>query len=774
MSGSLLIATLKIVVAGALLVSALHYRGNRAAQRQIGWKWNLFMAPLAVGFPFLLLFPVNVTSWGFVAWFIGSPLVWLANKKGWFAVVPWEDFGPLTYLDGVRARLPWQTAVRVRLDHKSGVLKEMVEQMHAELDSAQQGLLGGDPTAAKALDQPIVAKTEAEAQKPKEQTPWPKYKLNEISFNVKAAVLSALPTAKFDSRFSRFNIGGVPIPRDMEPVHFFLVGTTGSGKTVILKTILDQVERDGQRVVAIDSGADLADRYYNAERGDVILNPLDKRCVSWSPFAEIRNIADCMAVATSICPTAEGGDKFWSQAARIFIASIFQVQSQKQPTRAEIEARLPRIVTKVEGEIFQEPEEDYAARIDAFMSRLPANNGNFMFWAAEAEMGMVYIMLSGTQGASYAAPKNEKLFQSIRATAMERVGAYYLFDPNAGPEAFSIREFIKNDGDAWLFATYMDDQLDLLRDLIATVIDIAAVATLSLSQDSARRIVFSLDEFDSIGKVNSVLVLLAKGRKYGGMVIIGIQTTAQLFKTNGPEAAKSILGLFGTWIINRTPEPETAKYMSGVLGSGNYERRSHGFSHGAGGFSMNANHQYIQDKPAVAPSEIQNLRVASRMTNTPPEGYLKMGHWMPCRIALKFPPNRESKGGFTEAPQLNERRQQAEAAQAAVSTVKVSGRGSDLEEALKGVAESILASTRIIVPEPKQMKKASSHAPSAPSPQVAPNISAQTEETSTSDDVLGAAESENGVNAVNAADDSPDPLAALDKLGSALSSLPDD
>jgi hypothetical protein len=131
--------------------------------------------------------------------------------------------------------------------------------------------------------------------------------------------------------------------------------------------------------------------------------------------------------------------------------------------------------------------------------------------------------------------------------------------------------------------------------------------------------------------------------------------------------------------------------MSGVLGSGNYERRSHGFSHGAGGVSVNANHQYIQDKPAVAQSEIQNLRVASRMTNTPPEGYLKMGHWMPCRITLKFPPNRESKGGFIEAPQLNERRQQAEAAQAAVSTVKVSGHGSDLEEALKGVAESILA-----------------------------------------------------------------------------------
>jgi hypothetical protein len=72
-------------------------------------------------------------------------------------------------------------------------------------------------------------------------------------------------------------------------------------------------------------------------------------------------------------------------------------------------------------------------------------------------------------------------------------------------------------------------------------------------------------------------------------------------------------------------------------------------------------------------------------------------------------------------------------------------------------------------------KKASSHAPSAPEPQKALNIPAQAEETSTSSDVLGAAESGNGVtDAANGADDSADPLAALDKLGSALSSLLDD
>jgi Cdc6-like AAA superfamily ATPase len=48
---------------------------------------------------------------------------------------------------------------------------------------------------------------------------------------------------------SRFSIGGVPFPREYEVTHALLVGTTGSGKTVVLKTVLDAMERDNQRVV---------------------------------------------------------------------------------------------------------------------------------------------------------------------------------------------------------------------------------------------------------------------------------------------------------------------------------------------------------------------------------------------------------------------------------------------------------------------------------------------------------------------------------------------
>lgn len=759
MSGYSIVAALKLVVALVLIVFAVHYRANRNRTDGLG-AWKYIHLPIALGFPLELLLPTAISPpvwfWFPLAWLIGSALVWLADKRGLLDAIPWNDFGPLIFLDGARLRMAWQEAMWIRSDYRKGTAQEMVRQMHAELDAAQRKELVGDGEN-QVLDTPIVGGGERHEGKRS------RFQMRDLAYAVKAAVLSALPGAQFDSKFSRITIGGVPIPRDMEPVHFFLVGTPGSGKTVVLKTMLDAVERDGQRVIAIDSGADLADRYYNPARGDVILNPLDKRCVAWSPFAEIRNIADCVAIATSICPAAEGGDKTWSHAARIFVTAILQRLSQDPLSRDAVEALMPRRVLKVEGEMVEEPDEDYSARVDQVVNHLPPTNGNLMFWAAVAETDILRVLFSGTQAAPYVAEGNERMFGSVRSTAMERLAAYFLLDPNAGPEGFSIRRFVAEGGDAWLFCTYMDDQLNLLKDLIATAIDISAVATLSLSQSSTRRIVFALDEFDSIGKVDSVLMLLAKGRKYGSMVIIGIQTTAQIFKNYGQDAAKSILGLFGTWIINRSPEADTAEYMSRVLGVGNYERRSHGLSHGGGGLSVNVNHQYIQNKPAVSPSEIQNLRVASRLTGTPPEGFLKMGHWMPCRIRLSFPPNREARGGFIPTENINEKRSNVEILKSAAAVAKQSRHGADdIEAKLLDIHKEV--ESRIILPD-SVVKKSTTQAPSASEPQKAKNISAQPKETGASDDALGAATATAAAEVLAAATgDIADPLKALAAL----------
>ena len=78
----------------------------------------------------------------------------------------------------------------------------------------------------------------------------------------------------------------------------------------------------------------------------------------------------------------------------------------------------------------------------------------------------------------------------------------------------------------WLYLVYRDDQMAMPRLLITTWLDLAIVETLSLPEEPRRRLWFVLDEWDSLGKVDSLRSGLTKLRKYGGAVVAGLQTMA--------------------------------------------------------------------------------------------------------------------------------------------------------------------------------------------------------------------------------------------------------
>lgn len=540
--------------------------------------------------------------------------------------------------------------------------------------------------------------------------------------------------------FSRFNLGGVPIPRGIEPRHFIIIGSTGGGKSVALKTVLDQADKANQRAIVMDNSADFANRYYNEARGDVILNPYDKRCVNWSPLAEIRHEPDARAMAASICPLAEGADKTWTQAGQNFIYSILlKLLYEQNPT-----------------------------------------TGDFLHWVVSATPEELREFLAGTEARPYVEEGNERYFGSVRSTALERVSIFAALPQDAGRDnGFSIRDWVAEDGKSWLFCTYTADQLNSLRYLISTVIDTVATSALSLSQSETRRLFIAIDEWPAIGKINSIGEILAQGRKFGACLLAATQSRAAIEVKYGDKDTSALFANFNTWLMMRVQEESAAILCSGVCGKGDYERRTLSISHGQGGASGNFGVQVERDVPAVTPSEFQNLPAADAETMTPPVGYLKIAGSIPvCRVTLSFPPKRPDRIGYIAHPNLKDRRNRVEGLMKAAAKIRA-GESARLETLLgepsaNEVSQSLEQSqpSVIIVPEPSK-KKASSHAPSAPSPQKAPNILAQAEETSTSSDVLGAAESGSVVNAA-AADDTPNPLAALDTLDSPMSSLLDD
>ena len=92
------------------------------------------------------------------------------------------------------------------------------------------------------------------------------------------------------------------IPRDREAMHFLVVGDTGHGKSATIRQVLSQIEERGETAIVYDPKLEYLSQFYDPNRGDVILNPLDARCPFWTPGDEVPHPAEAYTLAASLYP----------------------------------------------------------------------------------------------------------------------------------------------------------------------------------------------------------------------------------------------------------------------------------------------------------------------------------------------------------------------------------------------------------------------------------------------------------------------------------------
>ena len=113
-----------------------------------------------------------------------------------------------------------------------------------------------------------------------------------------------------------YRIAGVPYPERTETQHTIVSGTTGSGKTVLISDLVQQIRQRGDRCVIYDKMGTYTEAFFDPER-DVLLNPLDARAPRWSPFFEARSPRDFDTMAAALIPQQKDTvDPFWVTAAR--------------------------------------------------------------------------------------------------------------------------------------------------------------------------------------------------------------------------------------------------------------------------------------------------------------------------------------------------------------------------------------------------------------------------------------------------------------------------
>lgn len=379
-------------------------------------------------------------------------------------------------------------------------------------------------------------------------------------------------------------IGDIPIPVRAEPMHFLLAGAPGSGKSLSFASLMRSARERGQRGIVVDVGGEFLKQFYR--KGDVILNPLDQRGRPWSPYAEMRGPWDSDRIAKSIIADGDGNEREWNTYAQQFIGAIM---------RRTWETGNP-------------------------------SNGQLMHLATTASSDELAGLLAGLPAAALLDPGAGKMLASVRGIVGAHLAPFSYLDPATGVDSFSVKSWVESEGDSWLFLTVRDDQLATMKALISALLDVAISGLLAMDADPDRRVWFFLDEFASLGRVQSIEPLLTKARKYGGVGVIGLQSLSQFRSTYGRENAQTLLGCLGTWLVLRSPDAETSDYLSKFLGEEELRRVSE--SGNDQGVSWS---ERIERSRVVMPSTLQALPDRS--------GYLNIVGDIPiCEVTIPIPP----------------------------------------------------------------------------------------------------------------------------------------
>lgn len=357
-------------------------------------------------------------------------------------------------------------------------------------------------------------------------------------------------------------VAGLPMPTEIENLHILTVGSTGSGKSVLLRQLVFTAMLRGDRMIITDPNGDMLSKFW--QERDVILNPYDDRSKGWSFFNEIRDDYDFQRYALSIVPrgkTAEAEE--WAGYARLLL---------RETARKLYSFGNPSVYDLFKWTTIVSPEE-----LKEFLTGTDAES---LFVGAQKALASARFILA------------DKLPEH----------------KNMPTGNFSLRKWLEDNNGGNLYITWREDDAVSLRPLISAWVDVLCTSILSLPEDKNRHMWLVLDELASLEKLPSLIDALTKGRKAGLRLVAGLQSTAQLDDIYGREEAQVLRACFRSLVVlgGAKTDSKTCLEMSKSLGEHEVEREKHSESSGSKESSSNKSTENVKES-VVMPEEIASL-----------------------------------------------------------------------------------------------------------------------------------------------------------------------
>ena len=304
------------------------------------------------------------------------------------------------------------------------------------------------------------------------------------------------------------------IPLRAEDQHFEIIGDTGSGKTTIVMQMLRQIQARRHSAIVYDPACEFIERFYDESRGDIVLNPLDRRCPYWGPSEELVRRAEARTVAASLFqPTNDRkGEFFIESPQKIFAHLLLDLPSPQQLVHwmshpEEIDRRVQ--------------DTELASLIDR---------------SAPQQRSGVLGSLSLVADSFRLLPRKEdaKTEWTAREWSKERKG--------------------------WIFITSQPAEREALRPLHSLWIDMLVLRLLTAPTPEQHPVWFVLDELASLQKLPQLHTAITENRKSRNPIVLGFQGKAQLEVIYG-HLAEVMLSQPATKIFLKTTEPNAAEWV---------------------------------------------------------------------------------------------------------------------------------------------------------------------------------------------------------------------
>ena len=377
----------------------------------------------------------------------------------------------------------------------------------------------------------------------------------------------------------------IAIPRVRESGNIFVGGAQGTGKTIFITPLIQQVITRGERAFVYDEKSEFTGLFYNPETS-ILIAPWDQRSQAWDISADANNGVRAQLISEQLISGSE--DPLWSNGARMIFTGMIEALNHtcKKWGWVELsemlsydEARLNKLLTQ------------YYPRAARFIA------------------------------------ENSKTTQSFFAQLIGSLGWIFTLAeawPRAYQGGFSMSRWV-NDPDTnkpIIFVQANKDFKDIGAPLAGALIALMTSKILSQTNSSSRELWLFLDELANLPRNDSLMEWMSLGRSKGCRLAAGAQSISMIQQLYTERGADSLLNMFTLFVSMRVGAAgETANYTARAFGERQVERPTS--SAGPQGAPVTNWHNETQS--IVSGSDLVQLPQAGKSRGA--EGYLLIPGW---------------------------------------------------------------------------------------------------------------------------------------------------